>query len=55
MSLTDRIARGLEAGWKVTDGATLTQNQTHEADVVIIGTGAGAAPRRRFWRKPGCR
>ncbi|MDL0431057.1 GMC family oxidoreductase [Marinobacter sp. TBZ242] len=41
MSLTDRIARGLEAGWKVTDGARLTQNQTHEADVVIIGTGAG--------------
>ncbi|MCG2580206.1 MAG: GMC family oxidoreductase [Marinobacter sp.] len=41
MSLTDRIARGLEAGWKVTDASTLTDNQTHEADVVIIGTGAG--------------
>ena len=41
MSLTDRIAQGLEAGWKVTDGATLTENQTHEADVVVIGTGAG--------------
>lgn len=41
MSLTDRIAKGLEAGWKVTDASTLTDNQTHEADVVIIGTGAG--------------
>lgn len=41
MSITDRIARGLESGWKVTDCATLTQNQTHEADVVVIGTGAG--------------
>jgi choline dehydrogenase-like flavoprotein len=41
MSITDRIARGLESGWKVTDGATLTANQTHEVDVVVIGTGAG--------------
>ncbi len=41
MSLTDRIAQGLAAGWKVTDAATLTTDQTHEADVVVIGTGAG--------------
>ncbi len=41
MSLTDRIAQGLAAGWDVTDSATLTDNQTHEADVVVIGTGAG--------------
>ncbi|MBS8240399.1 GMC family oxidoreductase [Marinobacter lipolyticus] len=41
MSLTDRIAQGLESGWRVTDASTLTANQTHEADVVIIGTGAG--------------
>ncbi len=41
MSITDRIARGLESGWKVTDAAKLTSNQTHEADVVVIGTGAG--------------
>ena len=41
MSLTDRIARGLESGWKVTDGARLTESLTTEADVVVIGTGAG--------------
>lgn len=41
MSLTDRIAQGLAAGWNVTDAATLTENQTHEADVVVVGTGAG--------------
>jgi NADPH-dependent 2,4-dienoyl-CoA reductase/sulfur reductase-like enzyme len=41
MSLTDRIARGLESGWKVTDGAHLTESLTTEADVVVIGTGAG--------------
>jgi choline dehydrogenase-like flavoprotein len=41
MSLTDRIAQGLASGWRVTDGATLTQDHTAEADVVIVGTGAG--------------
>src|SRR6056297_2752276 len=41
MSLTDRIARGLESGWNVTDGAQLTESLTTEADVVVIGTGAG--------------
>lgn len=53
MSLTDRIARGLEAGWKVSDGATLTQNQTHEADVVIIGTGAGGGTTAEILAKAG--
>ena len=53
MSLTDRIARGLEAGWKVTDGATLTQNQTHEADVVIVGTGAGGGTTAEILAKAG--
>ena len=41
MSLTDRIAQGLESGWNVTDGANLEANLTTEADVVVIGTGAG--------------
>ncbi len=41
MSLTDRIAQGLASGWNVTDGAQLTENLTLEADVVVIGTGAG--------------
>ena len=41
MSMNDPIARGLAAGWKVTDASTLTSNQTAEADVVVIGTGAG--------------
>src|SRR5690606_30242705 len=41
MALADRIASGLASGWKVTDAATLTENTTLEADVVVIGTGAG--------------
>jgi choline dehydrogenase-like flavoprotein len=39
----DPITAGLARGWKVTDGATLALDpmKTFEADVAIIGTGAG--------------
>ncbi len=53
MSFTDRIAQGLEAGWKVTDSSTLTENQTHEADVVVIGTGAGGGTTAEILAKSG--
>ncbi|MDI9244110.1 GMC family oxidoreductase [Marinobacter sp. CHS3-4] len=53
MSITDRIARGLESGWKVIDGATLTASQTHEADVVVIGTGAGGGTTAEILAKSG--
>ena len=39
--ITDPIQAGLAAGWKVIDASNLTENQTVEADVAIIGTGAG--------------
>jgi choline dehydrogenase-like flavoprotein len=32
---------GLAAGWKVIDASTLAEDRTFEADVAIIGTGAG--------------
>ncbi|WBU40988.1 MULTISPECIES: GMC family oxidoreductase [Marinobacter] len=41
MSMNDPIARGLASGWNVTDASKLTTDQTVEADVVVIGTGAG--------------
>ena len=41
MAVSDLIAQGLAGGWQVTDGATLESDQTFEADVVVIGTGAG--------------
>jgi len=41
MTDTDIIASGLARGWKVTDASTLRDNQVVDADVVIIGTGAG--------------
>lgn len=53
MQLKDRIARGLESGWKVTDGATLTENRTLEADVVVIGTGAGGGTTAEILAKSG--
>jgi choline dehydrogenase-like flavoprotein len=39
--IADPIQAGLAAGWDVIDAATLTENRTIEADVAIIGTGAG--------------
>ncbi|MYM31742.1 GMC family oxidoreductase [Duganella sp. CY15W] len=39
--IPDPIQAGLAAGWKVTDGAQLQADQTLEADVVIVGSGAG--------------
>ena len=39
--IVDPIAAGLAAGWKVVDGASLQSDRTFEADVVIIGSGAG--------------
>ena len=39
--IPDPIQAGLAAGWQVLDAATLTSDRTMEADVVIIGSGAG--------------
>jgi choline dehydrogenase-like flavoprotein len=39
--IADPIQAGLATGWKVIDAATLLENRTIEADVAIIGTGAG--------------
>jgi choline dehydrogenase-like flavoprotein len=39
--IPDPIQAGLAAGWRVTDCAQLQADQTLEADVVIVGSGAG--------------
>ncbi|NQZ09257.1 MAG: GMC family oxidoreductase N-terminal domain-containing protein, partial [Algicola sp.] len=39
--ITDPIKQGLAKGWDHVDGAKLTSSQHFEADVVIIGSGAG--------------
>ena len=37
----DPIAQGLARGWKVIDASRMTKDLVLEADVVIVGTGAG--------------
>jgi len=39
--IPDPIEAGIAKGWKIVDGATLDADRTLEADVVIIGSGAG--------------
>jgi len=39
--IPDPLAAGLRAGWHVTDGATLKRDLVLDADVVIVGSGAG--------------
>ncbi|CAD5106047.1 GMC family oxidoreductase [Zestomonas carbonaria] len=41
MPVPDLFAEGLARGWKTHDGSRLEQDLTLEADVAIVGTGAG--------------
>ncbi|GIU19615.1 GMC family oxidoreductase [Shewanella sp. MBTL60-007] len=41
MAIEDPIVTGLDSGWSHINAAKLTENQTLEADVVIVGSGAG--------------
>ncbi|MGI2259190.1 GMC family oxidoreductase N-terminal domain-containing protein [Shewanella sp. GXUN23E] len=41
MAIADPIEQGLSQGWRHLDGSSIAQSQTLEADVVIIGSGAG--------------
>ncbi len=41
MAIEDPIVSGLARGWQHIDASQLTENSTLEADVVIVGSGAG--------------
>jgi len=41
MPLPDPVALGLARGWDVVDGAALAADRTFDADVLIVGSGAG--------------
>lgn len=41
MAIDDIYTKGIADGWKVIDASRLEQDQTWEADVAIIGSGAG--------------
>lgn len=49
----DPIAAGLEQGWQVIDASTLSADKTLEADVVIVGTGAGGGITAEILSKAG--
>jgi choline dehydrogenase-like flavoprotein len=39
--IPDPIQAGLAAGWQVLDASALEQDRSFDADVVVVGTGAG--------------
>ncbi|PTQ88406.1 GMC family oxidoreductase [Agitococcus lubricus] len=43
MAIDDIYTAGIASGWQVKDASTFTQNMSFDADIVIIGTGAGGA------------
>ena len=53
--IIDPIAAGLSAGWNVTDASTLASDRIVEADVVIIGTGAGGGVTAEILTRAGLR
>jgi len=55
MSLPDPFAEGLARGWKTRNGARLEQDLTLEADVVIVGSGAGGATSAELFSAAGLR
>ncbi len=55
MAIRDLFADGVAEGWKVHNGSRFTQNQTFEADVVIVGTGAGGGTAAEIFAKAGWR
>ena len=53
MAINDIYADGIASGWKVTDASKLQQNLNLEADVVIIGSGAGGGTAARILAEAG--
>ena len=51
--IPDPIQAGLAAGWKVLDASTIASDRSMEADVVIIGSGAGGGVTAEILAKSG--
>ncbi|TVP93403.1 MAG: GMC family oxidoreductase [Pseudomonadaceae bacterium] len=55
MSIPDIYTQGIAQGWQVTDAAQLANDSMFEADVLIIGTGAGGATSAEILAQAGLR
>ena len=55
MPVPDLFLQGIERGWQVIDASALAQETTLEADVVIIGTGAGGGTSAEILANAGLR
>ena len=53
MAIEDPIVTGLNSGWAHINAGQLTENQTLEADVVIVGSGAGGGTAAEILTKAG--
>ncbi|MGH8454132.1 MAG: GMC family oxidoreductase N-terminal domain-containing protein, partial [Nevskiales bacterium] len=53
MAIDDIYTRGIASGWKVSDASGFKQNLTLEADVAIVGSGAGGATAAEILSKAG--
>lgn len=52
--MRDTFREGLATGWKHIDASDLTADTRYEADVAIIGSGAGGGVTPKFWPRPAC-
>lgn len=53
MAIDDIYTKGIAGGWKVSDASSFKTEQTLEADVVIVGSGAGGATAAEILSKAG--
>lgn len=53
MAIEDPIIKGLNKGWRHINGANLSEDKTYEADIVIIGSGAGGGTAAEILAKAG--